>query len=400
LIWGAVLSGLPSCDGGTEPPNPATADIKAEGADGPVTVNTNVAVHLSWSSENATSCQITPGGWSGTAGSADVEHLTGETTYRLSCTGPGGEAEDTVHIVVTPPGTEIVFQSSDSTDSDIYVANADGSGLTRLTDYPDADLSPSWSSDGRQIYFVSYNRNGAGSSGLYAMDADGGDVHLVVDSMGGPYSVSSDGRRIALAAIAPLEFPRNTDLFVMNAEGSERSRLVDLPCDEYYTHCENLQAVDWSPDGQRIVYAACFAGHGSEDCNIGVVNADGTGQRVLTNSGGSLAAPAWAPDGERIVFSSHGTRTSLLQPQDLEIINADGTGRMVLLGPVNALVNTSSSWSPDGQYIVFAQFIPSWLGPVPEQSDLFAINVDGTGLRRITTVPGGAFAPDWNPARP
>jgi Tol biopolymer transport system component len=186
----------------------------------------------------------------------------------------------------------------------------------------------------------------------------------------------------------------------MNAEGSERSMLVDLPCDEYYTHCENLQAVDWSPDGQRIVYAACFAGHGSEDCNIGVVNADGTGQRVLTNSGGSLAAPAWAPDGERIVFSSHGTRTSLLQPQDLEIINADGTGRMVLLGPVNALVNTSSSWSPVGLYIVFAQFIPSWLGPVPEQSDLFAINVDGTGLRRITTVPGGAFAPDWNPARP
>jgi hypothetical protein len=104
----SLLLLLTACRGSPEPPDPATADIKADGADGPVTVNTNVAVHLSWSSENAASCQVTPGGWSGAAGAAHVEDLTGATTYRLSCTGPGGEAEDTVHIVVTPPGTEIV----------------------------------------------------------------------------------------------------------------------------------------------------------------------------------------------------------------------------------------------------------------------------------------------------
>ena len=50
------------------------------------------------------------------------EHLTGATTYRLSCTGPGGEAEDSVQIVVTPPGTEIVFQAGDSSSADIYVS--------------------------------------------------------------------------------------------------------------------------------------------------------------------------------------------------------------------------------------------------------------------------------------
>jgi TolB protein len=408
-MWAGSAATLPlvflACSG-TESPDSPTADIKANGADGPVTVAVNEAVHLSWSSEVATSCRVSPGGWDGTTGSATVEDLTATTTYRLSCTGPGGEAEDSVHIVVAPPGTQIVFQSSDSTDSDIYVVNADGLGLTRLTDYPDADVSPSWSADGRQIYFLSYNRDGGKTWDLYVMDADGSDVHLVADSLSRTFAVSPDGKRIALAATTPMEFPQNADLFVMNADGSERTRLVDLPCDEYYTHCEQLQAVDWSPDGQRIVYAAYFAGHGSEDCNIGVVNADGTGQRILTSSGGNLADPAWGPDGQRIVFSSHGTLTTLHNPQDLEIINADGTGRVVVLdgenaaGPVNALVNTSASWSPDGQSIVFAHFQASWASTLPEESELFVINVDGTGLRRVTTVPGGAFAPDWNPAGP
>jgi TolB protein len=403
----SLLLVLIACSG-TEPPDPTTADIKADGADGPVTVNTNIAVHLSWNSENATSCQVSPGGWTGTAGSTDVEDLTGSMTYRLSCTGPGGEAEDTVHIVVTPPGTQIVFQSSDSTDSDIYVVNADGSGLTRLTDYPDGDVAPSWSADGRQIYFLSYNRDGRGNLDLYAMNANGTDVHLVADSIYygfprpsfGPhaYAVSPDGKRIALPGIAPLDYHANPDLFVLNAEGSERTRLVDLPCDEYYLQCEYLDAVAWSPDGQRIAYSACWGGHGSASCNIEVVNADGSGQRVLATFEAGTTEPAWAPDGQRIVFSSGGTRSYQEYPLNLEIINADGTGRMVLLG--GPPVKTSPSWSPDGQSIVFAQFIPSWLGTVPEQSDLVAINVDGTGLRRIATVPGGAFAPDWNPARP
>jgi Tol biopolymer transport system component len=340
---------------GTEPPDPATsADIKADGADGPVTVNTNVAVDLTWNSENATSCLVTPGGWSGTVGSADVEDLTGTTTYRLTCTGPGGEAEDTVQIVVTPPGTEIVFQSSDSTDSDIYVANADGSGLTRLTDHPDADVAPTWSGDGRQIYFLSYNRDGRKTLDLYAMNANGTDVHLVVDSLSTDwrgfraYAVSPDGTRIALSV---------GDLFAMNVDGSERTKIVNLPCEYIGYQCWGIEALAWSPDGQRIAYSSGSQGHGFIHYNeIGVVNADGTGQRDLTIYGRSME-PAWAPDGERIAFSSSPSNPSYIStPVDLEIIKADGTGRMVLLdGDVDRMANTSPSWSPDGQSIVFAR---------------------------------------------
>jgi TolB protein len=405
LVSCALLSGL-SCGGGTEPPDPPTADIKADGADAPLTVDPRVPVHLSWTSENAAACLVTPGGWNGTTGSVTVEDLTTTTTYRLSCTGPAGEAGDSVHIVVTsPPGTQIVFQSSASTSADIYVANADGSGLTRLTDYADADLAPSWSGDGRQIYFLSSNRDGRGTLDLYAMNAGGTDVHLVVAniySSGGlsqAYAVSPDGTRIALGAITPLQSPQNVDLFVMNADGSERTRIVDLPCPFIDSGCMHIEALAWSPDGQRIAYSSGWQGQGFNHYNnIGVVNADGTGQLVLTTSGTRSTEPAWASDGQRIVFSSNAQNpTYLPTPWDLEIINADGTGRMVLLG--DGMANTSPSWSPDGQSIVFARSSPGsdWVVPEPE---LFAVNVDGTSLRRVTSVPGGAFAPDWNPAEP
>ena len=301
-----------------------------------------------------------------------------------------------------PLGTQIVFQSSDSAISDIYVANADGSGLTRLTDYAGADLAPTWSGDGRQIYFLSDNRDGQGMLDLYVMNADGTDAHPVlpgIDAGGFPwarraYAVSPDGSRIALGERSSSV---NRDLFVVNADGSELTRIVDLPCDVNYTHCEHVEALDWSRDGQRIAYAACWPEHGGADCNIEVVNADGTGQEPLAHVGPNTKL-AWAPDGQRIAFSSGGIISSYYQPRDLEIINADGTGRMVLVdGDLDGTTNTSPSWAPDGQSIVFARFHPAFSG-VPPQGDVFAVNVDGTGLRLVTTVAGGAFAPDWNPA--
>ena len=199
----------------------------------------------------------------------------------VACSGT--EPSDSDPPDTDAPGTQIVFQSSDSPTSDIYVANADGSGLTRLTEYAGADLAPSWSGDGRQIYFLSDNRDGQGTLDLYVMNAAGTDAHPVlrgIDTGGFPwprraYSVSPDGSRIALGEMSSSI---NRDLFLVNADGSGLTRIVDLPCDVNYTHCEHVEALAWSRDGQRIAYAGCWPVHGGLDCNIGVVNADGTGQ--------------------------------------------------------------------------------------------------------------------------
>jgi TolB protein len=331
-----------------------------------------------------------------------VQDLTATTTYRLACTGPGGEAGDTVHIFVTsPPGTEIVFQSTENGRSDIYVANADGSGLTRLTDEQTGGLAPMWSGDGRQIYFLSSNIDQT-ISGLYAMNADGSNVHLVVEGIPTPYAVSPDGTRIALGAVGPPTGSNysNVDLFVMHADGSERTRILDLPCDYPDYTCRNIEAVAWSPDGQRIAYSAGSQGHGFVHYNhVGVVNADGSGPQFVSASDTRSTQPAWAPDGQRIVFSSGPTNPSYIpQPFNLEIINADGTGHVVVLA--DGAANTSPSWSPDGQSLVFARAGAASDWVPPGKSELFVVNADGTGLRPVTDVPGDAFAPDWNPAGP
>jgi Tol biopolymer transport system component len=390
---------LIACSSGTEPPaRVVVADIDVNASDEAQTITVGATVVVNWTSENATSCLVTPGGWTGTTGSEIVEHLTATTTYRLSCSGSEGEAEDTVQVVVTPIGTEIVFQTKDSTRADIYVVNADGSGLARLTDYPGA--APSWSGDGRQIYFLSTNRDGNTGSGLYVMNPDGTDVRLVADSISGPYAVSPDGTRVVFGAlqVGASGYP-NLDLFVLNVAGSERTLILDLPCPFLDAGCQQLNALAWSPDGQRIAYSARIPGHGGSVSGIiGIVNADGTGQRYLNTSGGRSSDPAWSPDGQRIVYSS-GESSTIPFPSgmDLEIINADGTGRMVVLESGADI--TSPSWSPDMQSIVFARFSPAgWVPAGP--SEMFVVNVDGSGLRRVADTPGEELAPDWNPAGP
>ncbi len=81
---------------------PPTVDIKANGSDGPITIDYNTSASLSWTSTNATSCTAS-GDWSGskaTSGSEGTGSLTGSKTYTITCTGTGGTAYDSVTVNV------------------------------------------------------------------------------------------------------------------------------------------------------------------------------------------------------------------------------------------------------------------------------------------------------------
>jgi lysophospholipase L1-like esterase len=80
----------------------------------PLTVTTGQSSQLSWSSTNARSCSAT-GGWSGnkgTSGTATSAALSTNTTFQLSCTGPGGNATATISVVVTPPLPTVTLTAS------------------------------------------------------------------------------------------------------------------------------------------------------------------------------------------------------------------------------------------------------------------------------------------------
>ena len=74
--------------------------------------------------------------------------------------------------VYSPDGRKIAFGSSRSGDFEIYVMNADGSDVVRLTQSSGLDVRPAWSPDGKRIAFTS-NRDG--NYDIYIVNADGSD---------------------------------------------------------------------------------------------------------------------------------------------------------------------------------------------------------------------------------
>src|SRR5215207_11432230 len=67
----------------------------------------------------------------------------------------------------------IAFSAGAHPHEDVYVVNADGSGLRRLTDDPGADCDPSWSPDGRRIAYRHEGGGGDATAEIYVMNAKG-----------------------------------------------------------------------------------------------------------------------------------------------------------------------------------------------------------------------------------
>jgi hypothetical protein len=107
-----------------------TADIKANGSDGPIAIASNTAATLTWTSQNASSCSVTPGGFSGISGNATTGNLTASQTYTVTCTGQGGTATDTVTVNVNQPSAPTADIKANSSDGPVSVNYNTSANLT------------------------------------------------------------------------------------------------------------------------------------------------------------------------------------------------------------------------------------------------------------------------------
>jgi len=78
--------------------------------------------------------------------------------------------------VYSPDGLKIAFISTHDGDPEIFVMNADGTGLRKLTDNTAVDAAPTWSPDGGKIVFTS---DRGGSFELYRMNSDGSQQQMI-----------------------------------------------------------------------------------------------------------------------------------------------------------------------------------------------------------------------------
>jgi Tol biopolymer transport system component len=194
---------------------------------------------------------------------------------------------------VSPDGTTIAFQRAvagpdEASPPHIYLIEADGSNLRRLTDGDAPEINPSWSPDGRWIAFAS---EAGGEFDLYLAAADGSRVaHLLgTDEADEDFAAwSPDGETLVFARYEPDFETGSGDLWVAGADGRSERLLLGGPDDD--------SAPSWSPDGERVAFLR--NGH------VAVMNADGTGVRPLTNPGAVRETrPIWSSDGSRLVFA-------------------------------------------------------------------------------------------------
>jgi TolB protein len=279
----------------------------------------------------------------------------------------------------------LAFTSDRGGNVDVYVMDLPGGSFTRLTSDPGVDMSPTWSPDGKRIAFRS-DRDG--NDEVFVTNADGTRQRNLTRNPASDYSPawSPDGRTIAFAT--SREDPTGNDVWLMDADGGNPRPLVEqIGIDEYPS---------WSPDGSQLAFG-CTLGKilASQvgDFEVCVVNADGTGLRRITDAPGISSAAGWSPDGSLILFGSNRDQSpgDVSPCGDLFVIRPDGSGlRKITDGSHRDCV---SSWAGDGHI-----FVSSDRRDPGGQSDLWVMNVDGTGAT-LLTVPlagekqDGAFLP-------
>jgi hypothetical protein len=241
----------------------------------------------------------------------------------------------------SPDGTKIVFARTQNTQAgypDIYVMNANGSNLTRLTTNPLTDNEPSWSPDGTKIAFHSNQNN---NTDIYVMNANGSNpTRLTADpDIDSQPAWSPDGGKIAFTS------HRNglRQVFVMDANGANQTSLTP----GFGEH----EDAAWSPDGTKIAFR--------KSGRICVMSAFGGDQTQLTSA--ADGDPVWSPDGTKILFHRGETPEIPIQQDDIFVMNADGSNL------INLTDNGAYEDAPNWQRIAV---VPSPTPPVAQALNL------------------------------
>ncbi|MEK6336860.1 MAG: protein kinase [Acidobacteriota bacterium] len=315
----------------------------------------------------------------------------------------------------SPDGKRMAFVRGQPQKGEVLlmIANADGSGEQTFASYKLSKFNttvwpaPSWSPDGETIAFAHRTPEGDGKGtnvvtirvkdgvekqitsrgwsliAVLAWLADGsGLIMTAADAESGPsrqiWHVSYPGgeaRRVTNDTNNYLGVNLTADSSALVAVQSEQtSNLWTAPDGDAAratqitsTRNEGLAGLAWTPDG-RIVYTAGLRGR----ANLFLMNADGSGQKNLTNDAGSSSGPSVTPDGRQIVFSS-----SRAGPYNIWIMDIDGGNPRKL---TSGSRDINPNCSPDGQWVFYTS-------TETDKQRLTKVSIQGGNPIQLTDYP-------------
>jgi TolB protein len=249
---------------------------------------------------------------------------------------------------------------------EIYLSDSDGENQRRVTTGFSLNINSTWSPDGRSIVYTSYIR---GLPNIFVSHIFQGTKDELTKNAGNNFLpvFSPDGTRVAF--ISNRDQAGNTEVYVMNTDGSNVQRLTNNPAAD--------TTPTWNPQGTQIAFVSDRSG----SPQIWVMGIDGLGQRQLTHE--SYAdRPTWSPAPYNEVAYAAKTGPG----QDIKILDlATREVRQLTFGEGT---NESPSFSPNGRHIAFSSTRSG-------KTQIFTMSRTGQDLRQITRT-GNNNQPDWS----
>ncbi|MBN8554622.1 MAG: PD40 domain-containing protein [Deltaproteobacteria bacterium] len=279
--------------------------------------------------------------------------------------------DDIVEIVTGKKGlfsTKIAFsyQKPGTRGKEIWVMDFNGRNARPLVQNGRTNLGPTWSVDGRYIYYTSSSTI---HWNIWKTDLNGKNSQ-VTNFRGSALrpAMMPNGREM----VASLSVDGNPDIYLLSTDGQIKKRL---------TKRQGINvSPNPSPDGSKI----CFSSDRLGNLHVFTYNFKNEEVTRLTRVGTLNDACAWNPTENLILFSGMDT------DRDFDIFAMNDQGNDMERLTYDAKNNEAPSWSPDGKLIAFSSRRTG-------NYQIYVMKADGTRVDPLVKLNGEASYPAWSP---